>query len=107
MCWFNIFLPCFQLIDVQAELQCSPFIMLCMGSMGMDCVIRESCYKGTISQRNYLWSFYYNSFVKFHGKNIWEPQNDSVTEIHDILRCVIINRLHCIDIAKILLLQKC
>ena len=22
------------------------------------------------------WSFSYNSFVKFHGKEIWEPQPD-------------------------------
>ena len=39
-----------------------------------------SC-KGTILQRNYrkatiLWSFSYNSFVKFHGEKIWEPQHD-------------------------------
>ena len=39
----------------------------------MDYVIRESFYKGTILQRNYrkmtmLWSFSYNSSVKFHGK---------------------------------------
>ena len=38
----------------------------------------EPCYKGTILQRNYrkitiLWSFSYNSFVKFQGKGIWEP----------------------------------
>ena len=25
-------------------MQCSPFIMLCLGSIGMDCVISESCY---------------------------------------------------------------
>ena len=35
--------------------------------------------KGTILKRNYRkmtisWSFFYNSFVKFHGKNNWEPQ---------------------------------
>ena len=43
----------------------------------------EWCYKGTILQRNYRkicisWSLFYNSFVKFHGKNIWEPQHDHV-----------------------------
>ena len=42
----------------------------------------EACYKRTISQRNYRkmtisWSFSYNSFVKFHGKLIWEPQHES------------------------------
>ena len=45
--------------------------------------VSELCYKGTILQRNYrkitiLWSFSCNSFVKFHGKKIWEPQHDSV-----------------------------
>ena len=49
----------------------------------MDCFICESCYKGTILQRNYrtmtiLWSFSYNSFVKFHGTKTWEPHHDSV-----------------------------
>ena len=57
--------------------------MLCLGSIGMDHVITVSCYKGTILQKNYrkmtiLWSFSYNSFVKFNGKNIWEPQHDCV-----------------------------
>ena len=47
--------------------------MLGFGSIGMDCVISEPCYKGAILQRNYrkmtiLWSFSYNSFVKVHGK---------------------------------------
>ena len=38
--------------------------MLYLGSIRMDHVINESCYRGTILQRN--------SFVKFHGKNISE-----------------------------------
>ena len=25
-----------------------------------------------------LWSFSYNSFLKFHGKNILEPQHDCI-----------------------------
>ena len=44
-------------------------------------VIGESCFKGTILQRNYrkmTMSFSYNSFVKFHGKIFWEPQHDRV-----------------------------
>ena len=57
--------------------------MLYLGSIGMDCVISELCYKGTILQRNYRkmtikWSFYYNSLVKFHGTKIWEPQHDLI-----------------------------
>ena len=57
------------------NIQSSPFKMLYLGSIGMDHVISESYYTGVILQRNYrkmtmLWSFSYNSFVKFHGKNI-------------------------------------
>ena len=38
----------------------------------------EPCYKRKMLQRSYRkmtikWSFSYNSFVKFHGKKIWEP----------------------------------
>ena len=54
-------------------IQCSPLIMLCLGSIGLEHFISEPCYKGTILLRNY-----YNSFVKFHGKKIWEPQHDQV-----------------------------
>ena len=64
-------------------IQYSPFIMLYLGSIGMDCAISEPCYKGTILQRNYRkmtikWSFSYNSFVKFHGTKICELQHDCV-----------------------------
>ena len=51
--------------------QGSPFIIVCLGSIGMDCVITEVCYKRQfykgIIQRNY------NSFVKFHGKILLKP----------------------------------
>ena len=55
---------------MQSHYECSPFIMLCLGSIGMDSVISESCYKGTILQMNYRkmtikWLFSYNSFVKY------------------------------------------
>ena len=33
--------------------QCSPFITLCLGPMGMDSGISELCFKGKILQRNY------------------------------------------------------
>ena len=36
------------------HVQCSLFITLCLGSIRMDQVIRKSCYKGTILQRNYF-----------------------------------------------------
>ena len=36
------------------NIQCSPFIMLCFRSIGMDCVISESCNKETTLQRNYI-----------------------------------------------------
>ena len=34
--------------------QCSPFITLILGSIGMNHVMSESCYKGTILKRNYV-----------------------------------------------------
>ena len=40
------------LVD-KIQVKCSPFIMLCLGSMGLNIVICESGYKGTILQRNY------------------------------------------------------
>ena len=65
------------------HVQCSPSITLCLGSIGMDSVISESCNKGIILQRNYrkitiLWSLSFDSFVKFHGKKLWEPQHNCV-----------------------------
>ena len=53
-------------------------LMLCLDFIGMDCVIGELCYKGTILLRNYrkmiiLWSFAYNAFIKFHGKLLGDP----------------------------------
>ena len=62
--------------------------MLCVGSIGMDRIINELFLnnKGTIFQRNYrkitiLWSFSYNSFVKFNGKIFLKPQHDHVISI--------------------------
>ena len=58
--------------SILVKIQYSPFIMLNLGSIGMDRDISGPCYKGTILQRNYRkmtikWSFSYNSFVKFYG----------------------------------------
>ena len=50
--------------DNDDEAQCSTFITLCLVSIGMDHVISEQCYKGTILQRTILWSFSNNSMVK-------------------------------------------
>ena len=53
--------------------------MLCLGSIGMDRVISELCYKMTIILWNYRkMTFSFNSFVKFHGKRILELQHDYV-----------------------------
>ena len=57
--------------------------LLCLRSIGMDCVISESCYKETILQRNHWkmtisWLFSNISFIKFHGKKNWEPHHDCV-----------------------------
>ena len=83
------------------KIQCSPFITLCLSSIGigMDCFICESCYKGTILQRNYrtmtiLWSFSYNSFVKFHGTKLGSHSMTVLYQICVIMRCVI-KGFHC------------
>ena len=58
------------------KLHLSLFVRLCFGFIGMDHVISELCYKGTILQRNYRkektisWSVSYNSFVKIYVKNL-------------------------------------
>ena len=59
------------------DLQCSHFITLYLGSIGMYHVISELCFQEAILERNYRkmtisWSFSYNSFVKSHRKK-WEP----------------------------------
>ena len=51
------------------------FIRQCFVSIRIKSVISELCFEWTILQRNYrkmtiLWSFSYNSFVKFHGKKL-------------------------------------
>ena len=58
--------------------QFSPFITLCLGSIGMDCVISEWCYDGIVLQKNFrimtiLWSLSCNSFVKFQRGPGFEP----------------------------------
>ena len=81
---------------MQRNRECSPLLMLSLGSIErmhymVMYVISELCYiralllKGIIEKCHFmvitmtvLWSFSYNSFVKFHGKKIWEPQNDCV-----------------------------
>ena len=62
------------------HVQCSRFIMLYLGSIRMDPVISEPCYKGAILQRNYRnmtrkWSFFpvIPWYVKFQGKKNWKP----------------------------------
>ena len=44
-CKFTLKLP--------LKVQCSPFVMLCLGYMGLDHVISEFCFKGAILHRNY------------------------------------------------------
>ena len=46
----------------KSEIQGSPFITLCLGSIELDRVISEPCYKGIILERNY-WKI-----------TIWEPR---------------------------------
>ena len=46
------------------------------------------------------WSFSYNSFVKFHGKKIWEPQHDIVISKSMLQMRSVIKGLHCTFIWK-------
>ena len=45
-----------------SDILCSPFITLCLGSIGIDSVIGELCYKGIILQRNYRKMTIYGHF---------------------------------------------
>ena len=52
----RVTLDCFSVrpSSFKKNIQCSPFITLCFGSIGMDHVISELCYyKGTIFQMSY------------------------------------------------------
>ena len=51
------------------NIHCSPLITPCLGSIGMNSIISEWCYKETVFQRNYrkMTIFSINSFIKFHG----------------------------------------
>ena len=40
------------------------------------CVIKGQFYKEIIGK----WSFSYNSFIKFHGKKIWEPHDNVISK---------------------------
>ena len=56
---------------IEDLLQCGPFITLSLGSIGMNLVISETCYKKIILQRNYRkMTISFNSFVKLHVKKI-------------------------------------
>ena len=61
-------------------------------------LLGESNYKGTILQRNYrkmtMKSFFYNSFLKFHGQKLWETQHDHVILIILVSSCDIM-RVQC------------
>ena len=69
-------------------------LMLCLGSIGIDCVISELCYKGTIFQRNYgkmttKWSFSYNSFEILRGRNFGSHNMTMLYLIRVITKCII------------------
>ena len=44
----------------------------------MDHVLRATFGQSNYRKMTLAWSFSYNSFVKFHNKNIWESQQDHV-----------------------------
>ena len=71
-------LPCINFFCAHCALiQCCAFIMLYLGSIGMDCVRSESCYKGITLRRNYRKMTIYNCFEKFHNKQNGKPLHDS------------------------------
>ena len=101
MLWFRCPTLVF-IYNMNFNLQCSavPYDTM-FKPIGRDCVIRESCYKETILQKNSRkrtipWSFSCNSFVKFRGK-ILVSHNMSI-QICVITRCVI-KELHCTSIS--------
>ena len=53
-----------------------------LGSIGMKCVVSQSCYNVTILQRKFRKMTINSSFVKFHGKKDWEPQHDCYIMVH-------------------------
>ena len=55
-----------------SKIQGSPFIMLCLWSIGKDSVISDLCYEGEILQRNHR---KIATFVQFFCKNIWQPHD--------------------------------
>ena len=80
----NIFSSDFLIFCTIIIVQCSPFIIKCLVAiLGIDHVISES------------WSFLYNSFVKFHGQKIWEPQVDWYIQSLHIITKRVIKNLHC------------
>ena len=64
--------------------------------------INKSCWKETILQRNYSWSFSYNTFVKFYGKkNVGATTTwPCYIQIHFIIGCVT-KGLHCTHISNL------
>ena len=67
-------------------IQYSPFIMLCLGSIGMDCVTRESCYKGTILQSNHIIAMkYYVSYNFFENTTVIKFGSHNMTVLNSNL----------------------
>ena len=53
VCYKGTSVGCHRPRLVSLLIECTPFITLCLGSIDMDCIISESCYKYTIIQSNY------------------------------------------------------
>ena len=65
---------------VRVSIQCIPFIMLCLASIGMDHVIIELCYRGKFYKGIIgKWPFYGHFSIiplkNSHNKKNWEPQH--------------------------------
>ena len=56
-------------VDKKHTIQCSSYITLCLGSIGMDSVIRELNYKGTSLENEHYMELYKND--NFPCKITW------------------------------------
>ena len=60
-------------------MQCCPFTIIDLESLGKEPVINKSCYKETILQRNSRKMVIFLKFLcKIPWEKIWGPQNDCV-----------------------------
>ena len=87
-------------LSFKHHIQFSPFIMLCLVYIQMDCVIGESYYKETMLQRNYWKITIHGNFpiiplYNFMIKILGATTRPCYIQIHVKMRCVI-KEMYCI-----------